>query len=151
MTRNFHRHVQPAVWGEPTQNGAAQRRERGLSRCAAVSQGFTLIAYLRSGFELFSETRRHPATHRAALPLARCNAQGLRSSGAARRSAPDSSARRFRAAIPWAAVETRRATIPALDRSNTFRSRAAALALRPRDTRWSFAAASASANCSRYR
>src|SRR6267142_3138349 len=125
MARNFHRHVQPAVWGEPAQNGAAQRRERGLSRGAAVSQGFTLIAYLRSGSESFSETRRHPANHRAALPLAKCNAQALRSPGGARRSALDSSARRFRAVIPWAAVETRRATIPALDRSNIFRSRAA--------------------------
>src|SRR5437016_53319 len=130
MTRNFRRHVQSAVRGEPAQNGAAQRRERGLSRSAAVSQGFTLIAYLRSGFESFSETRRHPASHRAALPLATCNALALRSSDAARRSAPDSSARRFRAVIPWGAVETRRATIPALDRSNIFRSRAAALAPR---------------------
>src|SRR5712691_7197658 len=126
MTRNFHRHVEPAVRSEPAQNGAAQGRERGLSRCAAIPHEFTLIAFLRSCLESFLETRRHPANRLVRRQLATCNAPALRSSGGEQRSAPDSSGQRFLLAIPQASLETRRATTPAWDRSNIFQSGAAA-------------------------
>src|SRR5207302_463801 len=83
--------------------------------------------------ESFSEMRAHPATHRATPGLAACNARALHSFDAALPSVLDNIAPLSRAVFRLTSVETRRATAPAWDRSNIFRSIVAALRRKPPD------------------
>src|SRR6266436_1170196 len=151
MPGNLRGHVESTVGRKPTQDRTAERCERGLPRCAPVSQCIALIARFPSCRESSSRTQGRPTLLRATPHLAECNARALRNSAAGRQSVLDNIAPLYRVVFLPPLAETHLATTPALDRSNIFRSAVAAPPWKPRDARSSFGAASASADCCRCR
>src|SRR5258708_17651446 len=135
MPRNLRGHVESTVGRKPTQHRTAERSERCLSRCTSISQCIGLIARFPSCCESFPRTQGRPTMHRATRRLAVCNARVLRTSDGAPQSAPDNIAPLYRVVFLPLLAETYLATTPVLDRSNIFRSAAAAPPAKQRDAR----------------